>query len=232
MDLKESKLIATGSSYVYDAAYLFVFPPISIISLISNLFVYRILSERNFQKKPIYEYLKVSCLNCSIVNFIYATSFICDARRYLDISNTEFATQFRCYFKIPVNNTCYFYGSLLDIVLAIDRLVEFRETAKVRFRQLNPTSVCASLLAVCVVINSPYFFVFESKKQIIFGSTNSSSGVLETTNLTEMFYYYGYTRFALSGKGKIILGFQYFVRDIITPVVLVFINFTSLILFW
>lgn len=228
------KIDSLSSSSIYDAAYLFLFPPISIFSLIANLLVFYILSERYFQKKPIYEYLKVSCLNCSIVNLIYAISFICDSRRYLDISNTEFATQFRCYFKIPVTNTCYFYGSVLDIVLAIDRLVEFRTWAKVRFRQLNPTCVCVSLLAVCIVVNAPYLFVFEPKKQIdyIFESMNSSLNSTEV-NQKEVFYYdYGLSRFALTKEGRILMNVLYFVRDILTLVVLVSINLASLILLW
>ena len=213
--MSQIDLKSYGSTHLYDAIFLFAFPPIGLISLAANIFSYVIFSARYFRNKPLYTYLKVICLNSSIINLVFAISFICASRRYLDLANTEFATYFRCYIKIPFINTCYFYGSLIDIVLAIDRLIEFTRF-KGRFRQFNPTVICAFLFLLCVIINAPYILIFEPKKKPI---------------ANQFFYYYGESRFALSPQGIIFKNIQYFIRDILTLILLVFINLITLTLF-
>lgn len=225
---QEMKLRSVGSSPLYDALYLFAFPPISTISLLTNLLVIAILSARFFKRKAIYNYLRVSCLNSSVVSLIYVITFICDSRRYLAVSNSEFATYFRCYFKIPVINTCYFYGSVLDIVLAIDRLVEFTPI-KTDFRRMNSMLVSGGLFAVCLIINVPHFFVFEPRKSLEVLVSNVSG---QLVNSTETFHFYAETQFATSDEGRMLLYVQKFVRDILTLIVLILINLIFMFLFW
>lgn len=215
-------------SSLYDIMYIFVFPPISLISLAANLLAYRILSSRFFQKKPIYTYLRVCCLNSSVGNFIYAVSFICETRRYLNLSNTKFGIYFRCFFKLPVNNTCFFYGSLLDILLAIDRLAEFTPI-KTKFRHINANRLCAGAFVTCLLINLPFFFVFEPNERV---ETVTSYVENQVINHTRIIYLYRKSRFATSYEGEILVNIQNFIRDILTVLVLIAINLTCLILFW
>ena len=213
-----------GSSVLYDAIFLFIFPPLSMVSMIGNLVSYRIFSEGYFRRKPLYTYLRMSCLNSSIVNLAFGLAFICESRRYLQIANTEFGTYFRCIFKIPIINMCYFYGSILDIILALDRLVEltrFKETFRRRF---NPTYVCLFSCLFCIAFNAPYLFVFEPKNKPIFIIDQNGS------NSSEVFNYYGESKFALSPHGKAVKAVIYFTRDILTLIIIIFINSLSLIL--
>ena len=217
-------LTKVGSTSIHDAIFLFILPPISILSLIGNILSYRIFSDRYFQKKPLYTYLRVCCLNSSLICLVYAITFICDSRRYVYVSNTQFATYFRCFVKIPITNTCYFYGCMLDIVVAFDRMVEFTRFKR-RFRQLNSYMICAVICAICLVINAPYLLVFEPKQEVVIVRNNGSS-----SPINQVFYYYGESEFALSHQGRIFKNIQYFIRDILTLFVLVIINVATLIL--
>ena len=216
---RELELDKVGSTYIKDSVFLFVIPPAGLLSLAGNLLSYSIFSARYFEKKPLYYYLKVVCLNSSLINLIFVISFICDSRRFLELANTEFATYFRCYVKILVICTCYFYGCLLDIVLAIDRMVEFTKY-KGLLRQMNPKKVCTSIALVCIAINAPYVLIFEPKKKLLVHG-----------NTTEEFFYYGESRFALTFEGRVFKNILYFIRDVLTIVVLVLINFITLYLF-
>lgn len=219
----EADLKSVGSTLLYDSIFLFIFPPISLIALVANIVSFYIFSARYFRKKPLYTYLRASCLNSSLMNLVLAISFLCDSRRFIQIANTELATYFRCYFKIPIVNTAHFYGSVIEIVLAIDRLVEFTRL-KARFRQANALKISISLFVACLVINAPYILVFEPKKrQVLLDNGNSST--------TRYFYFYGESEFALSYEGRILKNIQYFIRDILTLVLLFFINLVSLVLF-
>lgn len=217
----EALLRSVGSTPLYDVIFIGAFPLLGSLAILGNLLSHHIFSARYFQQKPLYTYLRLCCLNSSLVCFVYAIAFVCDSRRYLPLANTEFATYFRCYFKIPFLNTFYFLGSVLDNVLAVDRLVELT-TLKARFRQLNPKRVSVLLVLACVVINAPYVLVFEPKKKQIFTAAS---------NHTEYFYFYGESEFALSHVGYIFKNIQSFIRDILTLIVLVVINLITLCLF-
>lgn len=220
---RDAYLRSIGSSPLYDAIFLIAFPPFGCLALVGNLISYRILTARYFQQKPLYAYLRATCLNSSIINFVFAITFLCESRRYLVFANTEWAIFFRCYFKIPVINTCYFYGSILDIVLSLDRLVEFTRF-KQRFRQINAHRLCIILLVVCIVLNLPYIFVFEPKmRRVHFVDANGDRS-------SENSYYYGESAFASSSKGAILKNIHYIIRDFLTLVVMVLFNIVTLVL--
>lgn len=220
---RDDYLKSIGSTYLYDAAFLFVFPLISLLALVGNLISYWILSANYFKKKPLYTYLRVSCLNSSLINLIYAITFICDSRRYLDFSNSEIATYFRCYVKIPVIHTCYFYGSMLDIISAIDRFVEFTRF-KQRFRKLNPNMTCVITWIMCALFNLPNVFVFEPKKQKI--TVQNDNGSLSS----EMFYFYGQSLLAFTQLGRLYKYVQFIVYDIFTLLIMLIVNIMAIIM--
>lgn len=218
----DKHLRQVGSTPLYDSIFLFVFPPLSLASLASNILAYKVMRARYFQKKDLYTYLRVSCLNSSIINLIYAITFICDSRRFVSIANTQFATYFRCYFKIPLLNLCYFYGCVLDIAVAFDRMIELT-MLKHKFRRINSNLICALLGLFCLTVDWSYVLEFEPKsKEIVITYQNQS-------NRTEIFYYYGKSAFALSFKGQILNKTLLFVRDILTLVILIGLNVATLI---
>lgn len=220
--IREEALNKIGSTWFYDTIFLFIFPPVGLAAFLGNLISYWILSGPYFTQKPLYTYLKLICLNSSAANLISMLNIIWNTRRYSSISNTEWASQLRCYLKIPVGFGTYFYGSVLDIVLALERLCELTNRREI-FRQYRPQRVCFFLFLVCFFLNAPFLFVFVPTKTTIYADT--------ATNTTEFLYHYGESEFALSNPGRVIKGAVYIIRDIITLTILITVNLISLIRF-
>lgn len=218
---RESVLRQIGSTWVYDSIFLFVFPPIGLASLLSNLISYYILSGPYFAHKPLYTYLKAMCLNSAVTNLVSISNILWNTKHYLDISNTQWTSMLRCYFKMPVAFGTYFYGSVIDIVLALERLFELTNQRHV-FRRFQPSRVCLVLLIACIVFNIPFFFVFVPTRKELFNPVK---------NTTEYIYFYGESEFALSRTGKVIKTVHYLFRDAFTLAILILINMISLILF-
>lgn len=180
--VREEALTQIGSTWFYDTVNLLVFPPVGFFSIVGNLICYWILSGPIFSHKPLYTYLKMICLNSAMANLVSTTNFIWNTRRYLVMSNTEWASILRCYFKMPVAFGTYFYGSVLDIVLALERLCELTNQRHI-FRRFSPNRVCFVLFVVCFILNFPFLFVFVPTKQILY--------VNPLTNTSVYLYHYG-----------------------------------------
>lgn len=212
----------TGSSWFFDAIFLFVFPPLAILSLLANLISYRIFSSSYFVKKPLYTYLKATCLNSSAINLIYMFSFLCESRRFLAFTNAEWSIFFKCYVKLQLVLLAYFYGCMLDIVLALERLSELTNF-KHAFNRVSSVRVCVWLFLACLLISLPFLFIFEPKAPLVFRNTR--------TNSTELVYFYAETAFATQPSGKLLKMGQALVRDVLTLVLLIGLNVSTLILF-
>lgn len=220
--IREEALNKIGSTWFYDTIFLFIFPPVGLAAFLGNLISYWILSGPYFTQKPLYTYLKLICLNSSAANLISMLNIIWNTRRYFQISNTEWASLLRCYLKMPVAFGTYFYGSVLDIVLALERLCELTNRRQI-FRQYRPQRVCFFLFLACFMLNMPFLFVFVPTKTPIY--------VDRANNMSEYLYHYGESEFALSNPGRIIKGAVYIIRDIITLTILITVNLISLIRF-
>lgn len=222
LEIPDEALKKIGSSWFYDSAFLFVFPTVGLFSFVGNLISFWILSGPYFSHKPLYTYLKAICLNSSLANLVSMMNILWNTRRYLNISNSEFASLLRCYIKIPVAFGTYFYGSVLDIVLALERLCELSNRREI-FRRFPPNRVCLVILLVCFIINFPFLFVFVPNKTPVFFDPVS--------NKTEYLYHYTESEFALSKQGRILKIIVYFIRDFLTLAILILINLISLFRF-
>lgn len=140
-EYREKILTNIGSIWIYDTLYMFVFPPFGFLAFIGNIISYWIFSGVHFSNKPLYTYLRAICLNSSVINLVSAFNFLWNSRRYLVLSNTEFVSYLRCYFKFPILFVAYFNGCVLDIVLAFERLFELTNNRYI-FRRFQPNHVC------------------------------------------------------------------------------------------
>jgi hypothetical protein len=220
--LMEQALREIGSTWFYDSFYLFGFTTLGLVSLVTNLISYFIFNGPFFARKPLYAYLKVSCLNSALVSLFSITNLLWSSRRYHAFANTELATILRCYIKHPVILVGYFYGSMLDIVFALERLAEITNL-RAEFRRFRPVRVCLLLFTLCFLLNLPYIFLFTPQKRFLSE---------HHTNVTEYFFGYGESNFALNTTiGVVLKRTQYFVRDVLTLVVLISVNVISLVNF-
>jgi hypothetical protein len=233
-ELKETALKQVGSYPLYDTLFLVAFPIVGAISFTLNLISYHLFSAPYFtKKKPLYTFLRLYSLNSAIINLIFAFSFLLDSRRYVTFANTELATWLRCFVKIPILNLCYFFSSIMDVVFSLERYAELKMTSstmKLNFRNINPLKLCASLFTTCFIVNLPYLFVFEPSKRLL--TLNITNTMPNMTNSSSFYiYHYKETQFALTDTGIAIKNTLYGIRDVLTLVMLILINFLSIIQF-
>lgn len=219
-EIREAALRKIGSTWFHDSMYMFVFPLVGFASLISNLVSFHIFSGPYFSRRPLYTYFRANCLNSSLIGLVLMSNFLWYARRYLDFSNSELATFFRCYVSFPIMFCAYFFGCCIDIVLSFERISDL---SGFRFSKCRPTRVCWLLLIFSFVVNLPSFILFEPIKRPLY--------VDQESNSTVYFFHYGETAFALSRSGIIFKSIFYMIRDFFTLILLVILNISSLILF-
>jgi hypothetical protein len=86
--------------------------------------------------------------------------FISTSIRFFEFSNTYSAVSYGTYFYIAVVTTSYFYGRIIEIKISLERASNYYIKLKKLFR-FSPAFDCFIALLVCILINCPYFFVFQ-----------------------------------------------------------------------
>lgn len=218
----DKALTRVGSDWILDGIYLFAFPILGLISFLLNIISYAVFTSPQFSQKPLYIYIRMSCLNSALINFISAINFLWTSRRYLAIANTHLAIIMRCFFRYPVVLSAYSFGSFLDIILALERLCELTNSKNL-FHRFRPYLVCLLLLLLAISINITIIFMAEPKKQVL--------KIDAAANLTLDFFYLGKTSFSITKFGVLTRYIRFFVRDILTLFLLFAINLAAFINF-
>ena len=167
--------VQMGSTWILDSIYLIVIIPLGVIGLISNIFNFYVIFRINVNIST-YKYLKVYCLNSSLIGFISIFTFYGNFTiRFTGIKTDLFARIYRCFIVNYVATSLYFYGNMLDIVIVIDRLSIFVNFFK-KLSKINPLNISMFLAIICFTINLPTFFRFrlKSDEEILYDFTESS----------------------------------------------------------
>ena len=167
--------VQMGSTWILDSIYLIVIIPLGVIGLISNIFNFYVIFRINVNIST-YKYLKVYCLNSSLIGFISIFTLYGNFTiRFTGIKTDLFARIYRCFIVNYVATSLYFYGNMLDIVIVIDRLSIFVNFFK-KLSKINPLNISIFLAIICFTINLPTFFRFrlKSDEEILYDFTESS----------------------------------------------------------
>lgn len=222
-EILDRALTRIGSDWTLDAIYLFAFPILGLIPFAFNILSYIIFKSPHFsQKKSLYIYLKVSCLNSSVINLITAINFLWSSQRYFKFANSQLAVYLRCYLRFPIILSAYSFGSLIDIVLALERLCELTNSKRL-FNRARPFCVCAVTLILSVCFNLTIIFMCEPKRQVLVIDAGS--------NYTVEFFYLGKTSFSTTKFGVTTRYIRFIIRDILTLLLLFGINLAAFVNF-
>ena len=152
-----------GLTLERDILCLFINLPISFIGFILNIISYSILCKKAFEKIIIYSYMRMYTLNSIIINLVSIFLFTANINYYFDFSYASpIPSYFLSYVYIPVINICMLFAILIEIVINIERISNF----KLRFRSITrqkPKNIGIIFLLVCPIINVQYFFNQEPK---------------------------------------------------------------------
>ena len=138
-----------GATLSIDIMYIYFLTPLSSLALLLNSISFYILSRADFSLSIFYSYLKLHILNSLILSTLLITAFACNTYRIFEFTNSFEALAYGAYFHTPVVSVFYFYSTLLEICIALERALKFFP-AKFRFKKIN------NLNTVCLLM-----FLFE-----------------------------------------------------------------------
>jgi hypothetical protein len=200
--------------------WLVVYFPVAFIGTLLNLVNFIVFSKKEFNIK-LYTYFRhVSFFSmiCCLVSSIYPFS----VAKIFETSNYEF-TAWQCYFYIPVGITFYYYVSVLDIIILIDRLSTFVPKLKSIYSKVQANKICIICLIITITIQFPYFFVFQP---VIFNWHYFGQ------NRTIQIYSVSYTvptNFAISLEGQIVTYVIYALREGTVIFIIIALNIANMI---
>ena len=206
-----------GATASIDIMYMYFLTPISIVAFVLNTVSYYILSSnKQISQSILYSYLKLYILNSIVLSILLITCFTCNTYSIFDFTNTYEALAYGAYFLAPVVSVFYFYSTLLEICIALERSLKFFPT-KFRFKKINNFKIISLVLFLfSVIINIPFGFMYYPglervpvKKQML------------------NYYFWGITDFSNSVFGMATFYFIYFVRDILFLLIKIIINVYS-----
>jgi hypothetical protein len=180
MDKKRSIFNTIGLEYYQEMIYLSLIP-IGLIGIGFNILTFMILRGEQF-RLPVVHYLRAhtvnSCLMCILIPTVI-TAYI----------NSEWSNKYYTHFYIPILNLLIYYQTSLDTLLTLDRALTFT-TRFEKLKELKPKLVSMILLVISLVMNSPVWFTFKTKKiEIQLSETEKSVFYMAIMEANHFFYF-------------------------------------------
>ena len=174
-------------------------------------------------KAPVDDYLKViNLMNLSVSIMCVPYGFCFSPKYFLAMDSYKCAIVQSVY--IPMSTLIFHCTGVLDIAILLERMKIFSTVVK-KYFTLAPKKVCLLILALCLIIDSFYAFVFVPASGGDYVYLSSKDGTLKQNT----FYYVGTSDFANSNVGKNLLITVYVVRDFFTMIPSVILNVVSLV---
>ena len=211
----DSLLKLFGSSWTLDLLIVGLLTPVSIFGILSNIICYLILRKKPFHSALIFKYLRINVLNSIFVSFILSTSLF-GTYRIFSLANTYASYFFASYFYLTLLPISYLYGNLLDIFTILERIT-YCTNINFIVKNIKDKKTPLILLIISVIINLPTFFSCYPAH----ANFQLNDGRLYTV------HYVDNTSLQRSFYGRIVLYVVYFLRDIVTLLAKIVLNFLS-----
>ncbi len=205
---------SVGYTSLCDALYLSLITIVSLAGLILNILSLITLNDKDLPGIDLYKYLRVYVLHGIIVNFVYIFEFLSTSFRYISFASSYPAQVYYNHVSIPIATTGYFYGTILDICITLDRIGNFNKRVKGWIR-LGPYKMCAIGFAVTLAVNFTPFFAYMPVP------------LLDPLSGVQVGWYCGLTEFATTQFGTVLIIVVFAFRDLLLLIVEIVLNFVS-----
>lgn len=205
------QLAMFGFYYLVDILVTVIYIPTCFIGSFLSLVCVLVFYSREF-KLPMYIYLRLYSIANTLIALVSIYSALTTPIQIISFANSSIANAYVAYVYCPIMNLSYFFATILDIAMLMDRIALFVPRLKPVFCN-HPYKLSGLILLVCLAIDFPYFFFYMPKSVVL------------QLNATEFYrlHYVDYTEFGFSDTGRVIQYTQWIIRDIL-PVVLIFIS--------
>ena len=216
---KDQWLNFFGASFLIDSIKVYLFTPLALLGVILNIISFIVFSLKDFRKQPLYSYLRVFTFNSTLIEALQATVFLVTTYKYFDSSNTYAALFYYSYLYKPILSTAYFYGTILDVLITLERICQLNKKFTI-IKKVSPLLLSLVSLIFCIIVNIPFFMI------------NNFSYVDVKTSPSEIFrlFYYTYSNFASTLVGRVLTYVVYGIRDMFTLIAQVALGILLIIL--
>jgi hypothetical protein len=150
-----------GSIYALDVVNVALIP-IGIIGAVLNILALIVMRAENFNL-PFYTYLRAYTY-CSIcICLLNATLFTTGTRKLLKFTNTKETVQYYCFFYGPLITIINLYGSFIDVVLSMERIVLLSKKLE-WFRKIDPKLLCVIFAIITNLFTWPYWTNYRAEQ--------------------------------------------------------------------
>ena len=208
-----------GSLWIIDVLYIALLCPLSVVAVFLNILSFKIFSSKGFSKKNLNKYFKVYTINSMVISALFSFNFLVRTPTILEFTNSYTARFIAIKIMFPLFAIIYFYLSILDIVISLERISHFLIILK-KLRTCNPYKICFLLFLVSLAMNLTYTFVYYP------GSVNVK--LANNTNYT--IYYNALTSYGKSKIGQLNIIAVYLTRDVFILFVVIVLNILSIVL--
>lgn len=213
-------LTSMGSTPALDTWMLYPYFVLSLIATLCNIFNLIVFNHSSFNT-PLYKYLRVYCFT-NIVYCVFGMARAFTASyRIIWWANSKPVRYFYVYAYIPVSNIAYFFNSLIDILILIDRISFFSKRAQSWFKwlKISPYRTCSIALLACIIIYSPMLAIPEPAYL-----------TLSIANQTAIIWFNKNSAFGNSQAGIVLKAIVLILKDGLTTILQVTLNLVSLYL--
>jgi hypothetical protein len=132
--------------------------PIGLTGVLLNVLALIVLRSDKFNL-PFYTYLRAYTSASLFICLINSTQFTAGARTILPFTNSIESARYYSFIFYPFQVIINVYGSFLDIVLSMERVVLLSKKFE-WFRKINPKVLCVILFVIAFAMSSPYFILY------------------------------------------------------------------------
>jgi hypothetical protein len=131
--------------------------PIGITGIILNILALIVLKSNRFNL-PFYTYLRAYTIAGVFICIVYCTQFTVGAYTVFEFTNSQGSIRFYSYFFQPFLILTNIYGSALDVILSLERVVLLSKKFQ-WFRRINPRLLCLIILLISFMLANPFWFL-------------------------------------------------------------------------
>jgi hypothetical protein len=139
-----------------------------------NLVSFFVFMDKEFEM-ALYSYMRVYTINSAVVCLLVGTFFTANTYSFFNWTFTYPAQFYYIYIFIPFGSTSYYYGTMLDIFITLDRISNFHKSITKLFIT-GPYKICAVVLAFCFITNAAFYFDITTGSMVV--SVKNSSHIL------------------------------------------------------
>ena len=166
-----------GSTWLHEILYISTLVPLSIASFVLNFISFRVLLKDSFLNSNYFLYFKIFTFNNLIISVLASTTFVYKAYRLFKFTNSYWAMFYGCYIHFPLVFIFYFYISLLEICMIIERINYFIPAFLKNIRISNTSKSCGIFFLISILINLPLYFTFQPYHTDVKSENDSVVGV-------------------------------------------------------